>query len=162
MTSRPSTAAPILAVLSIVLIAVMATAFAASFYHRYETVTLLSLSPDDRWRVHLIERGQPINIDRNFLLRLEQLSDGSIVELFRSPDEGRPIGSERILWSRDSKQFVLVGRHFYVHEGAQLPTGEALYLMYDIPSERLACNAEQQSTHTGFSLSDCPWLTDHP
>jgi len=162
MTARPSTAAPILAVLAIVLLTVVATAFVTSCYHGFETVTLLSLSPDDKWRVQLVEGHLPLAIDRNFRIRLESLVDGDVQEIFQSPDEGRPIGSERIHWSPDSKQFVLVGRHFYVHEGAQLPSGDALYLMYDLPSEKLSCNAKQQTTYEGFTLSDCHWLTDQP
>ena len=113
--------------------------------------TIVSLSPDDRHRVHLVELAT--FIDRNFELRLETLDDGSIKTIFRSPDEGKPIGSERIMWSVDGSRFLLVGRHFYVNDEA-VQDGRALYLMYDIPTGKLWCNAAQQRECPSFSQTD--------
>lgn len=160
MNARPSIAAAILAVLVTAVVAVLATCL----YLRFETVTLVSLSPDDNWRVHLVERNPPLAIDRNFRVRLERLADHSVRELFQSPDEGLPVGSERILWSPDSTQFVLVGRHFSHNDKyEQLPSGESLYLLYDIPSGRLRCNATQgERGAERFTRSDCPWLESAP
>jgi hypothetical protein len=123
-----------------------------------ESTTLVSLSTDDQLRVHLVERRGFMTIDRNFEVRLERLTDRSVVTLFRSPDEGRPEGSERVVWSPDGKQFVLVGRHFFVREGVQLPTGESLYLLYDVPSGKLCCNSRQQTDYPGFGLAEVTWL----
>ena len=72
--------------------------------------------------------------------------------IFRSPDEGRPIGSERFIWSVDGQYLLLVGRHFYVEGSVRLRTGEELYLLYHLPTRRLRCNARPaQSDRFGFS-----------
>src|SRR5688500_9258366 len=67
---------------------------ATSTFRGREQVTLVSLSPDEQQRVWLVEL--PVWMDRNFELRVEDLRTGSTRTLFRSPDEGRPVGSERI------------------------------------------------------------------
>jgi hypothetical protein len=110
-------------------------------------VTLTSLSPDNALRVVLIERP---GFDRNFELRLEQTRGGHSRTVYRSPDEGRPAGSERIVWSADSTRFVLLGRHFFVTERGKLPTGEQAYLMMDVRSGQAWCNAAQQSGFPGM------------
>ena len=73
--------------------------------------------------------------------------------IFRSPDEGRPEGSEQIRWSDDSERFVLLGRHFIVEPHAELPNGEQLYLSYDLDTGELRCNATQAS-HTRISVDE--------
>jgi hypothetical protein len=93
-------------------------------------------------------------LDRNFYLRLHRVADKTVATLFDSPDEGRPVGTERIVWSRDSSQFVLLGRHFVVAEPAQFTNGESLYLLYDTKSGKLRCNATQQSQYPKFSRDD--------
>lgn len=107
-----------------------------------ERVTLVSLSPDERYRVRMVE--VPAFIDRNFELRLEDLKEGMISTIYTSPDEGRPIGSERIVWSRDSARFLLLGRRF--SSGVLLPeTGElAAYLMYDVTAGEAWCAADER------------------
>jgi hypothetical protein len=117
-----------------------------------ERVTLISLAPGDVNRVWLVE--VPSFIDRNFTLRIENLEERRIVTIFRSPDEGKPIGSERIIWATDGSRFVLLGRHFYVNQQATLASGERLYLMYDVRSGELWCNSSQQSTYPSFSRKD--------
>lgn len=121
-----------------------------------ESVTLRSLSPDDQWTVHLIER--PSFLDRNFKLVLKGDSQEGAATIFRSPDEGRPIGSERIVWSPDSTQFALLGRHFYTDGKGQLANGETLYLLYDLPSGKSWCNSPQQTEYPNFTLRDAPWI----
>jgi hypothetical protein len=107
-----------------------------------ERVGLTSLSPDEKTRVLLVEL--TFRIDRNFELRLENVDHaGEMRTVFRSPDEGRPEGSERILWSGDGRQFILLGRHFFVDPNAVLPTGEQLYLHYNLDTGELRCNATQ-------------------
>ena len=127
-------------------------------------VTLVSLSPNDRYQVQLIESNS--FIDRNFELRLEDLENNSWTTLFRSPDVGGPIGSERIIWSRDSSRFVLLGRHFDSTRGVPLlENGEIVYLMYDIPSMRLWCNSVQQRDYPGFGMEEIDefeWQSELP
>ena len=84
--------------------------------------TVTSLSPNENYRVTLVERR--LDIDRNFELKLENLASHTITTVFHSPDEGRPIGSERIVWSVDDSRFLLLGRHFYATDASQLPSGE--------------------------------------
>jgi hypothetical protein len=107
-----------------------------------ERVTLVALSPDDTTRIWLVELAP--RLDRNFELRIENLErPGMMQTVFKSPDEGRPIGSERVLWSADGRQLILVGRHFIVEPNAVLPEGEQLYLLYSLDTGELRCNARQ-------------------
>jgi hypothetical protein len=123
------------------------------FSHPREQVTLTSLAPDERLRVRLVEA--PSNfIDRNFELRLEQMDGRTTKALFRSPDEGMPEGSERIVWAADSSRFVLVGRHFELRDAPRLPTGESLYLMCEVATGRVWCNSQQQEQFPPFSLRE--------
>jgi len=72
--------------------------------------------------------------------------------LFRSvsPDESPlGIGSERFLWSADSKRVLLVGKRFWVREGVQLVGGEFLYFLYDVPSRQVWCNSDSQGPPFG-------------
>jgi hypothetical protein len=110
------------------------------------------MSPDDKLRVALIEHR--LSVDRNFHLRLDGVETGQSRVIFRSPDEGRPIGSERIVWSADSSRFLLLGRHFYQADAARLPTGEQPYLMMDVPSGQIWRNASQQSEFPDFTIDD--------
>jgi hypothetical protein len=119
---------------------------------RRENISLSSSSPDGAYRVEMVEYVG--RLDRNFYLRLHRMADKSVSTLFESPDEGRPVGIERIVWSRDSWQFVLLGCHFFVTDTAQLTNGEAAYLLYDVKSGKLRCNAVQQSQYPKFSRED--------
>jgi hypothetical protein len=86
----------------------------------------------------------PRLIDRNFELRIENLEKPGVMRtVFRSPDEGRPEGSERVLWSGDGRRFVLVGRHFHVEPSAVLPGGEQVYLYYNVDTGETRCNGTQ-------------------
>lgn len=101
--------------------------------------TLISESLTKAYRVSIVEA--PGLIDRNFEVLMER-NDGFKTSIFRSPDEGAP-GTERIIWRRDHSQFVLVGRKFLVDNGPRIPM-EVLYLMYDIPTGKVWCNASQK------------------
>jgi hypothetical protein len=128
------------------------TARVAAWRHQ---VALVSLSPDETWQVRVIDRDPWL--DRNFELELFCRHDDSVSTIFRSPDEGRPIGSERIVWSPDSWKFVLIGRHFTdCPETARLPTGEIAYLLYDLKSNTLRCNSRQQSLPP-FKVEELDW-----
>ena len=85
-----------------------------------------------------------MGIDRNFVLRLEDTASGSTREIFSSPDEGRPEGSEWVIWSEDSSRFLLVGRHFFLYDHKPtLANGDVLYLMCDVKTGQVWCNSEQ-------------------
>ena len=117
-----------------------------------ERVTLVSLSPDEQTRVWLVEK--PHWIDRNFVVRVEEMKSGDSRIVFRSPDEGRPIGSERIVWASDSERFLVLGRHFYTAPDALLGSGNKLYLLHDLRSGRTWSNASQQVHFSSFSKAD--------
>lgn len=105
-----------------------------------ERTTLSRLSPDETLRVSLVEQVFP-SIDRNFQIRLQNLDTLKTTTLFRSPDEGMPYGSERLIWSKDGKKILLVGRHFFVKEDLFLDNGDQLYLLYEIPSGKFWINS---------------------
>ena len=117
-----------------------------------EQTTLVSLSPDEATRVWIVERSHWI--DRNFEVRVEDMKTQKMKTVFTSPDEGRPIGSERVVWSTDSSRFLLLGRHFYALPESRLPSGESLYLLHDQKSGKIWCNATQQQSFPPFSPND--------
>jgi len=118
------------------------------------TVTTAALSPDGRIRAVLVELPRPL--DRNFEIRLEATGDASpqVRTIFSSPDEGRPIGSERFVWSQDSRWLLLVGKHFFTRQDAHLASGEHLYFLYDLNSGEARCNSSQQDTLPPFQIDD--------
>ncbi len=134
-------------------VAVLFLAAAAGFALAFErSVTVNSLSPDDALRVVLVEWSS--YFDRNFEVRLEEVSTRRARVVFRSPDEGRPVGSERVVWSTDGSRFLLLGRHFFVTDRGRLSTGEQAYLMMDVRSGQVWCNASQQSRYPGFTVEE--------
>ena len=66
--------------------------------------------------------------------------------IFSSPDEGRPPGTERLMWTAGSECVALLGRRFYVEEDFRLRNGECLYLVYRLTTHDLWCNAKQATT----------------
>jgi hypothetical protein len=114
-------------------------------------VSLTSISPDSLYKVELVELD---NFDRNFSVRLTHVNSNVATNIFDSPDEGRPIGTERIVWSQDSSQFLLLGRHFYVVGNAKPDKREAAYLTYEIKTGRLRCNARQQNQYPNLTRED--------
>lgn len=113
---------------------------------KHWNVTASRLSPDETKRV-VVEDVVLLffQLDRNFRVLLQDAgqTDGASKVVFESPDEGRPIGTERIVWSKDSSKFLLLGRHFVVHKGCTLSSGEIVYFMMDLPSGKTWCNARQ-------------------
>lgn len=132
-------------------IAILAGLTACNVRWREET-TASSVSPDGRKRALLVEL--PRRLDRNFEIRLEDQGQQPprAVTIFSSPDEGRPVGTERFLWSRDGRYILLVGRHFFAKSNVRLTTGEDLYFLYDVRARQAWCNARQQSALPPFSL----------
>jgi len=86
----------------------------------------------------------PSRLDRNFYLRLRHVTWKTNAIIFDSPDEGLPVGKDRIVWSRDNSRMVLIGRHFFVGDAARLTNGEAIYLLYDIKSGNIRCNTKAE------------------
>ncbi|HEY1375861.1 MAG TPA: hypothetical protein VGF55_03670 [Gemmataceae bacterium] len=130
----------------------------ACAWMRIGSVTLVSVSPGDGFRVRLLENQRDF-IDRTFVVEVQSRDysdpdrDGPNV-IFRSPDEGGPPGSERVVWSKDGARFLLVGRHFAAPTAPTLATGEIVYLMYDRRTRDVWCNSDQQKTYPHFSLDD--------
>ena len=116
-----------------------------------DRTTVASLSPDDSVRARLVETSPAWGIDRNFSVRLEFLGRDATRTIFSSPDEGRPAGSERFIWSKDGTMLLLVGRHFYTEPGSLLETGEHAYFLYHLPSRRGWCAADQKSGWPRFT-----------
>jgi hypothetical protein len=115
-----------------------------------DSTTTQSLSPDEAYRICLVERtpNLPLKIDRNFKVILATLHKHGHQEitqetLFTSPDEGKPIGSERFIWSKDSEYVLLVGKHFVVATDLPVGAGEQAYFLYHVPSNRSWCNSNQ-------------------
>ncbi len=71
------------------------------FSIRADRTTDSSLSPDDSIRARLVEVGPTWDLDRNFVIRLGFLRKDTTRTIFRSPVEGRPVGSDRFIWSGD-------------------------------------------------------------
>jgi hypothetical protein len=111
-----------------------------------------SLSPNLEYRALLRERHLPGAIDYNFEVRVTDKSN-RINLRFRSPDEGPPTGSERFIWSKDSRYVLLVGKRFFVKDGKCLPTGEKLYLLMDMKSKVVSCNSSQVKQDSMLDVS---------
>ena len=129
-----------------------------NFGEREPGVSLASVAPNGRTRIEIFELSAPL--DRDFVLRVCDLQARTTNNVFRSPDEG-DVGTERIIWSRDSSRFLLVGRKFYVTDQSHLTNGEQLYLLYDLKSGSLRCNAQQQREYSGFTraeLDEIDWM----
>jgi hypothetical protein len=106
--------------------------------------TTSRLSPDETTLARLVETSPSWAIDRNFAVRLESLVGGSSRTIFRSPDEGKPPGTERLIWSKDGTKLLLVGRHFFVKEDLFLDNGDQLYFLYDVPSGNFLVNSHER------------------
>ncbi len=120
--------------------------------------TARSVSPNGKYCIILAEhKGR--NIDRNFdVLVSEQGSKWKVI--FTSPDEGSPPGTERFLWSSDSRYVLLVGRNFFVvKKGESLESGELLYLLLDVQTGKIKCNARQDESYPRFEIPDVSRLT---
>ena len=110
---------------------------------------LVAVSPDGRWECSAVSRSE--GIDRKVEVVLRDLGAGTTQCVFRSPDEGRPVGSEGLAWSPDSRYVLLTGRHFYVVAGATGTAGEAFYLLCDASTRKVWCNSRQTEVFPRFS-----------
>lgn len=126
------------------------------------SVTATADSPDGKRRAVLIEKDEFGRIDRNFDVFLDDLSSGHKKRelLFSSPDEGKPIGTERFIWSTEGRFLLLVGREFVVvARSDSLESGELLYLLYDTQTQKLMCNAKQTEQYPRFTSKDISTIT---
>jgi hypothetical protein len=122
-------------------------------------VSAASPSPDGATTAEIFE--QTAWIDRNFQVRLKTYWLGLIPRhrvIFRSPDEGDP-PSERLLWSKDGRYLLLVGKQVSPTNRECLSSGEYLYLLYDGQSNLVTANTnvpalEGVSFRLGFTLAD--------
>jgi len=107
--------------------------------------TCSSISPDQRFEILLIDQKYPF-IDRNFRILLHDLEQGTTSRLFQSPDESVQCDSDRFIWSKDGRYFLLVGPEFFVHDDhrVMLKTGEFAYYLYNLSTKEAWCNASQQ------------------
>ncbi len=107
--------------------------------------TTSRLSPDETLRVLLVDFQRQF-IDRNFSIRLDRLETGETFDLLAwSPDEGRPEGTERFLWSKDGTKVLLVGRHFSVRDDLLLDNGDQAYFLHDLKVGRSWINSNQNN-----------------
>ena len=79
--------------------------------------------------------------------------------LYRSHDEGRPEGTERLIWSKDGTKLLLVGRHFFVKEDLFLDNGDQLYFLYDSgrPATPGATPADSGGVVPSRSMAEHKW-----
>lgn len=139
-------------------IVIVACSFGLGCRRDGDQVSLSSLSPDGSYRVRLVEHDG--RLDRNFAVLLESTRTRTTTNLFESPDEGRPIGSERVVWNRDSSQFILLGKRFTVVDQERNDDGESLYLLCRLSPLKLWCNASQQDQLENFrrtQLTNTTW-----
>jgi hypothetical protein len=99
----------------------------------------VSISPNQSARVVIVQL-RPTWGDQNYELRLQKKGEWSTKTIFSSGDMGGDVGKERIIWSSDSSQFILVTSH---HDGGIRPSkallrdGEAMGFLYDVPTNQL-------------------------
>ncbi|MCK6472190.1 MAG: hypothetical protein L6R28_10630 [Planctomycetes bacterium] len=97
-------------------------------------------APDGRREIVLRELTGAFRIDRNFILYIRDLEGGGAEkEIFRSPDEGRPIGTERFYWPTDSAYVLLAGKHFtrVGSSDMKLEDGVDPYLLYRVDDGKI-------------------------
>jgi len=111
-------------------------------------------SPDETFRVSLVDQPVFLMPDRNFEVHLEEVARRHTRVVSRLPEAGVPAGSERVVWSADGSRFLVLGRHFSVADPGNLSTGEQAYLMMDVRSGEVWCNSTQPSARPGFGVEE--------
>ena len=129
--------------LAALLLASAALGALASWFAAGGSTTVTRLSPDETIRARVDETSPSRSVDRHLAVRLESLRDGKVATLLRSPDEGGPPGTERLVWSKDGAWLLLVGRHFYVQEDLFLDSGDQLYFLHHLPTGRSWLNSSE-------------------
>lgn len=109
----------------------------------------VSQAPDCKHEIVLREVSPAWYIDRNFILVVRDLDNGQREkEIFRSPDEGRPIGTERFYWSTDSAHVLLSGKHFIAVGSTDMKLEDDAdpYLLYRVADGKLWFAGERLSS----------------
>lgn len=106
----------------------------------------VSQSPDGLHRI-VVRQPRFVFMDRNFRVVLIETSTKTEREIFRSLDQSPTIESERLVWSADSKAVGLFGDKYYVVPNSQLPTGEIVFLVYNLDTGKLWCNADDDTRY---------------
>jgi hypothetical protein len=135
--------------------------------------SLVSLSPNERFRVVVIERAAEFG-DRYFKVLLQESQTRSTTQILLSSEEGKPVGTERVVWKSDSSQFMIVGRKYmaYTHipiearkeldlDKFTLKNGDSIYMIYDVVAHRLHCPIVYQKGCLPIpidTLKDKKWL----
>jgi hypothetical protein len=116
-------------------------------------------SPDEKYLAELVESisGGIANGDRHIEVRVSSLSTSNpqAETIFKSPDVGAL--TERLLWSKDSRYLLVVGKNgdLAVGPAAVTDTGDVLYLVYDLQKRELRCNETQlQTPMKSFDFTD--------
>lgn len=136
-------------------IVVVITATIMGYLLRYFTeseVFIRLISPDQKYEA-VLTSNKKIQ-DPHLILLLRNRSTGLVRKVFETPDEGAPVGTERLIWNRNGKWLLLVGREFYVNDEAVLPSGELLYLLYNVETRELLCNSNQQNDYKPFGIEE--------
>jgi hypothetical protein len=122
--------------------------------------SLTSSSPDDQQTVELYETPEGgFPSDRQFQIVLYPTTNTNRYKiLFHSPDEGAP-GTERFVWSTDSRYFLLLGGNFAAFTNAPLARASDRrsvygYLLYDTISKKAFCNSAQSGRFPPFYIAD--------
>jgi hypothetical protein len=116
-------------------------------------------SPDEKYLAELVESfsGGIGNGDRHIEVRVSSLntSNSKSETIFKSPDVGAQ--TERLLWSKDSRYLLLLGKPGGLAVGPDAVTdrGEVLYLFYGLQKRELKCNETQLRTPMkSFDVTD--------
>ena len=114
--------------------------------------TLVSNSPDGDYQIIVRERGR--FIDRNFRVVLVDRKTGVERVIFDSFDQSPTITRERFVWTHDSSKVALTGDRYYATPEASLANGEIVFLMYDVKSDKLWCNADDDRRYERLSAQE--------
>lgn len=112
-----------------------------SYLASLESVSFQKKSPSGMFIAKVLERGR--GLDRQFAIAILDRRTGQQENVFQSPDEGRPAGTERLYWSPDERYLLLTSKHVFVNDSERLPSGRYLYMIYDRKNRSIKCNSSQ-------------------
>lgn len=124
--------------------------------------SLTSKSPDEKYLAEIFETpGRGFPSDRQFQVILYSTANTNKYRIiYHSPDEGTP-GTERFIWSRDSRYFLLLGKRFSIETNAPFTflnsaykSDEYGYLLYDVVESKVMCNSSQDTRYPRFFLTN--------
>lgn len=109
-------------------------------------------SPNGRHRV-VVEEPSFRFLDRNFRLVLTTGPTGAPTPICQSSDQSPLIRKERFVWSPDSRYLALVGDRYFVVDGSAFNNCESLFLVYDLDSNTVYCNADNDGRFPRMSAA---------